>query len=236
MTVIITGGSGAIGSMCAYVAAKSGYDIVLCYNTNEKAADSVIDMLGGFDVSIKKVKADLTDCNDITKIADVSNQMGGVDILINNAGISQIKDFGSTSYEDTEKMISANLTSHINLTRAVLPQMIKKQKGSIVNISSVWGVCGASCEVLYSSAKAGVIGFTKALAKELAPSNITVNCIAPGCIESKMLEGLDRDMLCDMIPLSRTGDALEVANAVFFMATHGYITGQTLSVDGGMNI
>ena len=118
----------------------------------------------------------------------------------------------------------------------ILPQMIKKQSGSIVNVSSVWGVVGASCEVLYSAAKAGVIGFTKALAKELAPSGITVNCVAPGCVESKMLDGLDKDELCSMIPLGKIANGLDVATAVMFLATHGYITGQTLSVDGGMAI
>ena len=105
MTVVITGGSGAIGSMCAYVAAKSGYNIVLCYNNNEKSAESVVDMLSGFDVKIQKVKADLTDTAELSKVADAANQLGGVDILINNAGVSQIKDFGSTTTEDTYKMI-----------------------------------------------------------------------------------------------------------------------------------
>ena len=114
--------------------------------------------------------------------------------------------------------------------------MLKKRAGAVVNISSVWGVTGASCEVLYSSAKAGIIGFTKSLAKELAPDGITVNCIAPGCIRSKMLDGLAEDELCRMIPMGRLGDGLEIARAVFFLARHGYITGQTLSVDGGMAI
>ena len=114
--------------------------------------------------------------------------------------------------------------------------MLKKHSGAVVNISSVWGVCGASCEVVYSAAKAGLIGFTKALAKEMAPSGITVNCVAPGCIDSKMLDGLDKDELKDIIPMGRIGDGLEVARAVMFLATHGYITGQTLSVDGGMAI
>ena len=114
--------------------------------------------------------------------------------------------------------------------------MLRKRAGAVVNISSVWGVQGASCEVPYSSAKAGVIGFTKALAKELAADGITVNCVAPGCIRSKMLDGLSERELCEKIPLGRLGDGLEVARAVFFLARHGYITGQTLSVDGGMAI
>lgn len=236
MTVVITGGSGAIGSMCAYEAAKRKYNIVLCYNNNKDGADKVINMLAGFDVKIKTVSADICTDDGIQKIVAEAKALGGADILINNAGISKISAFLDTDEADTEKMLSANLKAHINLTRVLLPQMIKKQSGAIVNVSSVWGVCGASCEVIYSAAKAGLIGFTKALAKELAPTGITVNCVAPGCIESKMLHGLDKEQLKELIPLGRIGDGLEVARAVMFLATHGYITGQTLSVDGGMAI
>lgn len=236
MTVVITGGSGAIGSMCAYEAAKNKYDIILCYNKNKEGADRVVEMLSGFSVKIVPVCADLCTNEGIRAVADASAQLGGADILINNAGISQIEAFLDTDENDTAALLDANLKAHIDLTRAVLPQMLKKQGGSIVNISSVWGVCGASCEVIYSAAKAGLIGFTKALAKEMAPSGITVNCVAPGCIQSKMLDGLDKEELKSIIPLGRIGDGLEVARAVMFLATHGYITGQTLSVDGGMAI
>lgn len=234
MLTVITGGSGAIGSMCAYEAARLGYDILLCYNTNEKAAESVQDMLSAFDVKIELICADITDSSARSNIRKSAEKMGGADILVNNAGVAQIKAFADTDQNDTAKMISVNLASHIDLTREVLPQMLKKRGGAIVNVSSAWGVCGASCEVLYSSAKAGVIGFTKSLAKELAPSKITVNCVAPGCISSPMLDGLEN--LESLIPLGRLGDGLEVAKAVFFLARHGYITGQTLSVDGGMVI
>ncbi len=236
MTVVITGGSGAIGSMCAYEAAKNKFDIILCYNKNKDGADKVKNMLSGFDVKITAVCADICTAEGIEKIAKEANAFGGADILINNAGVAKIQPFLDTNESDTQCMLDTNLKAHINLTRALLPQMLKKQSGSIVNISSVWGVTGASCEVLYSSAKAGLIGFTKALAKELAPSGITVNCVAPGCIDSDMLKDLDKDELKELIPLGRIGDGLEVARAVFFLATHGYITGQTLSVDGGMAI
>jgi len=236
MTVVITGGSGAIGSMCAYEAAKNKYDIVLCYNKNKDGAQSVVNMLSGFDVKILPVCADISEKSGIDAIVAAAESLGGADILINNAGVSQIEAFLDTDTDDTARLVDTNLKAHIDLTRAVLPQMLKKQKGSIVNISSVWGVVGASCEVIYSAAKAGLIGFTKALAKEMAPSGITVNCVAPGCIESKMLDGLDKAELLDIIPMGRIGDALEVAKAVMFLATHGYITGQTLSVDGGMAI
>ena len=172
------------------------------------------------------------DVCDYDNLPDIEN----VDILINNAGCADITPFLDTTDSDSASMLDINLKAHIDLTRMILPQMIKKQSGSIVNVSSVWGVVGASCEVLYSAAKAGVIGFTKALAKELAPSGITVNCVAPGCVESKMLDGLDKDELCSMIPLGKIANGLDVATAVMFLATHGYITGQTLSVDGGMAI
>lgn len=236
MLTVITGASGAIGSMCAYEAAKKKHNILLCCNKNTESAQKVKDMLCDFNVDIEIIAADITDSDARKKIAKKALQMGGADLLINNAGSSDITPFSDTTEYDSAKMLDINLKAHIDLTRDILPQMIKKQSGSIVNISSVWGVTGASCEVLYSAAKAGIIGFTKALAKELAPSGITVNCVAPGCVESKMLDGLDRDVLCQMIPLGRIANGLEIASAVMFLATHGYITGQTLSVDGGMAI
>lgn len=236
MLTVITGGSGAIGSMCAYEAARLKYDILLCGNSNAKALADTKEMLSDFGVKITTLQADITTDSGRRAIAAVSKSLGGCDVLVNNAGIADITPFLDTNESDTQKMLSVNLSSLIDLTRLIIPDMINKKSGSIVNISSVWGLTGASCEVLYSSAKAGVIGFTKALAKELAPSGITVNAVAPGCIRSKMLDGLDEKELCELIPLSRLGDGLEVAKAVFFLARHGYITGQTLSVDGGMNI
>lgn len=236
MLTVITGASGAIGSMCAYEAAKKKYDILLCCNKNTDGAKNVKDMLLGFDIKLEIISADITTFSGRQAIAAKAQAMGGVDLLINNAGVADIRPFCDTDEGDSEKMLDINLKAHIDLTRELLGQMIKKHSGSIVNVSSVWGLTGASCEVLYSAAKAGLIGFTKALAKELAPSGITVNAVAPGCIESAMLGTLDRDALCEMIPLGRVGDGLEVARAVMFLAEHGYITGQTLSVDGGMNI
>ena len=236
MLTVITGGSGAIGSMCAYEAAKKKYDILLCCNKNFEGAKRVCDMLLGFDCRIHTVFADITTQDGRQAIADAAAALGGADALVNNAGYAKIAPFCDTDDGESEKMLDINLKAHIDLTRLIIPQMLKKQSGSIVNVSSVWGVTGASCEVLYSAAKAGLIGFTKALAKELAPSGITVNAVAPGCIESAMLGSLDRDELCDIIPLGHIGSGLDVARAVMFLADHGYITGQVLSVDGGMNI
>ena len=236
MLTVITGGSGAIGSMCAYEAAKKKYDILLCCNKNIEGAKRVCDMLSNFDCRIHTVFADITTQDGRQAIADAAAALGGADVLVNNAGYAKIAPFCDTDDGESEKMLDINLKAHIDLTRLIIPQMLKKQSGSIVNVSSVWGVTGASCEVLYSAAKAGLIGFTKALAKELAPSGITVNAVAPGCIESAMLGSLDRDELCDIIPLGHIGSGLDVARAVMFLADHGYITGQVLSVDGGMNI
>lgn len=236
MLAVITGGSGAIGSMCAYEAARRKMDIILGFNSDEEGAENVKEMLSGFPVTITAVRGDITTPGGREAIAAQAQRQGGADILVNNAGISDISAFLDTDEKQTEKMLSVNLAAHIDLTRLIIPQMLKKQSGAVVNVSSVWGVKGASCEVLYSSAKAGIIGFTKALARELAPSGITVNCVAPGCIRSKMLNGLSEKELCGKIPLGRLGDGLDAARAVFFLACHGYITGQTLSVDGGMAI
>lgn len=232
MLAVITGASGAIGAMCAYEAARLKYDVLMCCNT--RPADT--DMLKDFGVKINSVRADITTDEGRRALADAALSMGGADILVNNAGIADIKPFLDTDESETLKMINTDLTALIDLTRLILPQMIRKQSGAVVNVSSVWGVTGASCEVLYSAAKAGVIGFTKALAKELAPSGITVNSVAPGCVYSQMLDGLDEKDLCEMIPLGRIGNGLDIAKAVMFLATHGYITGQNLVVDGGMVI
>ncbi len=234
MLAVITGASGGIGSMCAYEAARLGYDLLLCFNSSKARAEDTADMLSGFDVKIGLCGADITDAAGRERIADAAKKAGGCALLINNAGVADICAFLDTDEQKTRDMLNANLMSHIDLTRLIIPQMLRARQGAIVNISSVWGISGASCEVLYSSAKAGLIGFTKSLAKELAPSGITVNCVAPGCIKTDMLRGLDEKEMCGKIPMGRPGDALEVAKAALFLARHGYVTGQTLAVDGGM--
>ena len=230
-TVLITGGSGGIGSMCGYEAAKRGYNIALCCNRHPERANQLASQLKG----IKVFKADLTDSGERERLLqEVIAEFKSVDILINNFGVSKISAFLEQSEAEIISLINQNLTAHICFTRKVLESMIKKHSGAIVNVSSVWGVYGASCEAVYSAAKAGLIGFTKALAKELGPSGITVNCVAPGCVDTPMLDGLNKKQLADMIPLGRLTDGLEVAKAIFFMAEHGYITGQVLGVDGAM--
>ena len=168
-------------------------------------------------------------------------KFGSVDILVNNAGIAHQSLFTEINEFDWNNIIDVNLKGVFNCCQAVLPNMIENKCGRIINISSMWGITGASCEVHYSAAKAGVIGLTKALAKEVGPSGITVNCIAPGLIDTQMNANLseeDKNEFVSSLPISRIGTTTEIAKAVYFLASDdaGYITGQTLAIDGGMTI
>ena len=170
--------------------------------------------------------------------SEIRNTLGDVEILVNNAGVAQQKLFTDTTQSDYDFIFGANILSAINCSREALKSMIAAHSGSIVNISSMWGISGASCEVLYSASKAALIGFTKALAKETGPSNIRVNCVAPGVVDTKMNANLtseDMSVLADETPLCRIGKPEEIANAVVFLATQdsSFVTGQILSVDGG---
>ncbi|MBQ4121998.1 MAG: SDR family oxidoreductase, partial [Clostridia bacterium] len=174
----------------------------------------------------------------VEKAAEI---LGGIDILVNCAGISQIKLFTDLSDNDIARMVQINLTAAMTVTQTAAPYMIRNHSGRIVNIGSMWGKTGASCEVHYSATKAALEGFTKALAKELGPSRITVNCIEPGVIETPMNASLDEETvqgLIDETPLMRLGTPSDVANAVLFLASDkaSFITGQILGVDGGYAI
>lgn len=230
--VLITGGSGAIGAAIAEEFAKTD-DVIFTYNTQKEQARLLMGKLNCFCTPM-----DITDVNSVNEaVQNVLREFGHIDILVNNAGISLIKPFLDTSYEDWRRMIDVNLTGVFNVTRAVVPSMVNRKSGAVVNISSIWGVSGASCETAYSAAKAGVIGFTKALAKELGLSGITVNAIAPGVIDSPMnsehLSAGELDELAEETPLNRLGKPFEVAKAVRAIAENGFITGQVLTVDGG---
>lgn len=232
-TVLITGGSGAIGSAIAGEFAKTD-DVIFTYNTQKEQARLLMGKLSCFCTPM-----DITDVNSVNEaVQNVLREFGHIDILVNNAGISLIKPFLDTSYEDWRRMIDVNLTGVFNVTRAVVPSMVNRKSGSIVNISSIWGVSGASCETAYSAAKAGVIGLTKALAKELGLSGITVNAIAPGVIDSPMnsehLSPGELSVLAEETPLNRLGKPSEVAKAVRAIAENRFITGQVLTVDGGL--
>lgn len=226
-TAIITGGTGAIGK--ALVAEFSrDYRVIFTYNKNDEAAKHIAEEYGA-----EAVKCNISDTGDIKKLRQYMNSCT---LLINNAGISQIKLFTDITDEDWNEMIGVNLSGVFYLTREVVPFMIHNKCGSIINISSVWGVYGASCEVHYSAVKAGVIGLTKALSKELGPSGIRVNCIAPGVIDSPMnahLNAGEMQELIDCTPISRIGTPEDVASAARFFEVNTFTTGQVLGVDGG---
>ncbi|MBP1542860.1 MAG: 3-oxoacyl-ACP reductase FabG [Oscillospiraceae bacterium] len=230
--VVVTGGTGAIGYAIAKEYAATD-DVIITYNSREDDALRI-----SSELHCKAVQADVSDRKSVDRAAaEILREYGHVDVLVNNAGISQIKLFTDTTCDDWQRMIGINLTGCFNMTQAVASSMISRKSGAIVNISSVWGVHGASCEVAYSASKAGVIGFTKALAKELGASGITVNCIAPGVIDSPMnsahLSQEDLAELCEQTPLMRLGRAEEVAKAVRALVENRFITGQVLGVDGG---
>lgn len=230
--VVITGGTGAIGSAIAAEFAKTD-DVIITYNSRSTEAERLCEQL-----HCKAVQADVSDMSSVSRAAEeILREYGHVDILVNNAGISQIKLFTETTQDDWQSMIGVNLTGCFNMTQAFVKSMISRKSGAIINISSVWGVHGASCEVAYSASKSGMIGMTKALAKELGASGITVNCIAPGVIDSPMnsshLSEEELSELCESTPLMRLGRAEEVAAAVRALAENRFITGQVLGVDGG---
>lgn len=215
---LITGGATGIGKATALLLMENGYDVYITYNSTLP------------DYEVNKIKCNLQSIDEIKSTVEA---VGGVDVLVNNAGVSLIKMINDVTPEDYEKICAVNERAVYFMSKYCALDMIKKQSGAIINISSMWGQVGASCETLYSMTKAGVIGFTKALAQELAPSSITVNCIAPGIIDTRMNSMFDADELAKEVPLGRLGTPEEIANAVLFLAENKYITGQVLGINGG---
>lgn len=234
--MVITGGSGAIGSMTAYLGVRKGYQVVLAYHQNQKAAQNLKEDLEQMGGKLLLVQGDLTKEEDRARLIKEAETFGDIDVLVNNFGVARYSLFAEETAKTIAQVLETNLLSHMALTRLALPAMLAKKSGAIINISSVWGQTGGSCEVAYSAAKAGLIGFTKALAKELAPSGITVNCVAPGCVESKMLGELDREALKEMIPTGKFTTGLDVAQSILFLAEQEQITGQVLAPNGGLYI
>lgn len=238
-TVLVTGASGGIGSACARLFADKGYKVAVHCHKNKAAAEELTNELRSKGCEVFYVCADLSDEAQVKAMfAEIKSRLGAVEILVNNAGVAQQKLFTNTTQSDYDFIFGANVLSAVNCSREALKDMIAAHSGSIVNISSMWGISGASCEVLYSASKAALIGFTKALAKEVGPSNIRVNCVAPGVVDTQMnanLSSEDIEILSDETPLCRIGKPEEIANAVAFLATQdaSFITGQVLSVDGG---
>lgn len=219
---LVTGGATGIGKAVALYLSEHGYDVTITYNQTLPDYDGV-----------NKIKCDLSS---VDEIEGLFGNFESLDLLVNNAGISIVKMINDVTAVDYEKLMSVNQRAVYFCSKEAVKLMIKNHCGSIINISSMWGQVGASCETLYSMSKAGVIGLTKALAKELAPSNITVNCIAPGIIDSRMNSQFDSKELMEEVPLGRLGTGEDIAKAVLFLAENKYITGETLSVSGGMVI
>lgn len=235
--VLITGGSRGIGRACVEKFAREGYAVSFIYNNSDAQASELAAKTGAH-----AIKADISNPDEArVAVANAIGEMGDIDILINNAGISLIKLFTDTTDEDYYNIMNTNLGGTFFVTREVARNMISNHFGRIINIGSMWGKVGASCEVVYSASKSAVEGFTKALAKELGPSGITVNCIEPGVINTEMNAELDEITLaelCDETPVEKIGDANELADFIFFIATEnsGFLTGQIIGFDGGFAI
>lgn len=233
--VLVTGGSKGIGEKICEEFIKNGDKVILNYKSSYEKAIKIKKSLGE---NLFLIKADVGNFDEVKVMADFCiSQFGRIDILVNNAGISQIKPFAEITKYDWDEMIRVNLTGVYNVTKSVISNMINQKHGSIVNISSVWGETGASCEVHYSAAKAGVIGFTKALAKEMALSGIRVNAITPGIIDTEMNAQFDLNELKKEVPMEKIGTSCDIAKTVIFLCSDeaNYITGQVIGVNGGMN-
>lgn len=242
-TVLITGASRGIGAECALEFARNGASaIVICYHQNQASALALEARLKDAGVKAMALRADVRFARQVELMFQKINEAyGPVHILINNAGMSQFALFTDITEDMWDNMMDTNCKSMYLCCKQALPHMISEKDGAIVNISSIWGQVGASCEVHYSASKAAVIGLTKALAKEVGPSHIRINCVAPGVIQTDMLSSLnetEKQKLAEDTPLMRLGTASDVAKAVCFLCSQeaGFITGQVLGVNGGFVI
>ena len=237
MRVLITGGSRGIGAACVRAFCNRGDRVAFFYRNSQELATNLANETGALAIC-----ADVADPEQVRfAVKQVREELGGVDVLVNNAGISQIKLFDTLTDEAWRVMLDTNLSGAFYVAREVAPLMISQRFGWIIQVGSMWGKVGASCEVHYSAAKAGLRGMTMALAKELGPSGITVNCVEPGVIETEMNAALDaqtKQELCEATPLCRMGKAEEVAEAICFLASESaaFITGQVIGVDGGFAV
>ncbi len=238
-TVLITGASRGIGRACALAFGRAGWNVAVHYGKSEQAARELAAQLRDMGCDAQSFCADVADPAQVRRcVADAEARFGAIDALVCAAGIAQQKLLTQVTDEDWDAMMATDLSGVFYFDRAVLPRMIARRQGAILHLSSVWGLYGASCEAHYSAAKAGVIGLTKALAKEAGPSGVRVNCVAPGVIDTDMCAGFDGDTMASLAeetPLGRIGQPEDVANAVLFLCSEeaSFITGQVLGVDGG---
>lgn len=232
-TALVTGGSRGIGEAICRRLADEGYFVLVNYLNSKEKAKQLAEEIHGTAIQF--------DVSDMDSVSNAVLEFGKIDLLINNAGISEIDLFTHIPQEKANRIMNINLIGTMNCSRAILPSMISRKSGCIINISSMWGQCGASCEVDYSASKAGIIGFTKALAKEVAPSGIRVNCVSPGFIMTEMNSRFSQEDLEEIrseIPLGIFGKPEHIADSVAFLASEQseYITGQVIAVNGGMVI
>lgn len=218
--VLITGGATGIGKATALLFKQKGYDVFITYNQSEPDFDG-----------IAKIKCNLENENEIIELF---NQIKSIDVLVNNAGISLVKQINDTTAEEYDKIMRINARSYFLCSREAVKLMLKSHSGAIVNVSSMWGQLGASCEIAYSMSKAAIIGLSRSLAQELAPSGITVNCVCPGIIDTRMNSMFEKSELEEEVPIGRLGTAEEVADAIYFLSQNKYITSQILGVNGGI--
>ena len=239
-TVLITGGSRGIGAACVGAFARAGWSVVFLYRRAEEAAEALCARLRGEGLDVSCRRCDVSRRDEVFRtVDDLMRTYHRFDALVNNAGVAHIGLFTDMTEEQWDALFAVNVKGAFNVTQAVLPGMISQGSGAIVNVSSMWGEVGASCEVAYSAAKAALIGMTKALAKEVGPSGVRVNCVSPGVIDTDMnaeLTEADLAALAEETPLGRIGRAEEVAEAALYLCGEGasFITGQVLGVSGGL--
>lgn len=238
-SALVTGASRGIGRAIAAALAQEGWPVCVNYLERQDAAEDLASELRSQGCAAMSFQADVSDRAAVERMVQAAAEtLGPVELLVNNAGVSHQGLFQDTGDELWDRILAVNLTGTRNAIQAALPHMLSEKRGSIVNISSIWGLRGGSCETAYACSKAAVIGLTRSLALELAPSGIRVNCVAPGCIETDMVRVLGeetRTMLVEETPLGRLGRPEDIANAVTFLASKkaAFITGQVLTADGG---
>jgi 3-oxoacyl-[acyl-carrier protein] reductase len=239
-TAVITGAAKGIGRACALFLAQAGANILVHYRSSAQDAHNVIELCRSLGVQAHPFQADISNPLEVDRLTRFAlDTFGSVQMLVNNAGISYTNLLIDTTYEQWEQIIQTNLTGPFLLTKSLLPSMIQQSYGRIVNISSIWGITGGSCEVAYSTSKGGLIAFTKALAKEMARAGITVNAVAPGAIETDMIDNLSSEEkleLAEDTPVGRLGTVEDVAHVVRFLClpSSAFMTGQILSPNGGL--